>query len=109
MDFREILYLHLRRRDFPNLVKIGEKLGPFTRIPKYLGIGIAARQKCKGNPLLHLHGTPEPFYILDCYMHVTNNTRYCIVVFSRQNGKANAPPFYVIRTLPICYLLDRFV
>jgi len=74
MDFREILCL-VYRRDTPNLVKIEEKLGPFTRIPKYLVISISARQKCKGNPLLHLHGKPEHFYILDCYVYVTNNTR----------------------------------
>jgi hypothetical protein len=75
MVFREILYLHVHRRDTPSLVKIEEKLGPFTRIPKYLVIGIAARQKCKGNPLLHLHGKPEHFFILDCYVYVANNTR----------------------------------
>jgi hypothetical protein len=45
MVFREILYLHVHRRDTPNLVKIEKKLEPFTRIPKYLVIGIAARQK----------------------------------------------------------------
>jgi hypothetical protein len=75
MDFREILYLHVYSGDTPNLVKIGEKFGPFTRIPKYLGTGIAAAQKCKGKPLLHLHGKPEHFCILDYYVYVTNSTR----------------------------------
>lgn len=94
MDFREILYLHVYRRDTPNLVKIGENLGLLL---EYLSTLVLVLQ----------HDKSEHFYILDCYVYVTNNTSNVLLSFHSNNGNANAPPFYVIRTLPVLLSIKR--
>jgi len=41
----------------------------------------AARQQCKGNPLLRFHGNTQRLYIADSYLYFNNNTKgkhFCV-------------------------------
>jgi hypothetical protein len=65
-----------------------------------------ARQQCKLNPVLHLHGYTQRFYIVDSYMQVSNNTRgkHCCVLMATMvmRTRHNITYAYNAYTVVVC-------
>ena len=61
----------------------GTPSGKIILLTSVRNVHFAARQQCKGNPLLLFHGNTERLYIVDSYMYFSKNTEgkhFCVYI-----------------------------